>query len=30
MGYEEAKETVKENIEYDCLVSDPRQSLGAS
>lgn len=26
MGYEEAKETVKENIEYDCLVSDPRQS----
>lgn len=24
MGYEEAKEIVKENIEYDCLVSDPK------
>ena len=26
MGYEEAKETVKENIEYDCLLSDPKQN----
>ena len=24
MGYEEARETVKENIEYDCLVQDPK------
>ena len=26
MGYEEARETVRENIEYDCLVSDPKQN----
>ena len=26
MGYEDARETVKENIEYDCLVSDPKQN----
>ena len=26
IGYEEAKETVRENIEYDCLISDPRQN----
>ena len=25
MGYEEAREIVKENIEYDILVQDPRQ-----
>ena len=24
MGYEEAREIVKENIEYDCIVSDPK------
>lgn len=24
MGYEEAKETVRENIEYDCLITDPK------
>lgn len=26
MGYEEARETVRENIEYDCLASNPRQN----
>lgn len=26
MGYEEVRETVKENIEYDCLISDPKQN----
>lgn len=26
MGYDEVKETVKENIEYDCLISNPRQN----
>lgn len=26
MGYEEARETVRENIEYDCFVSDPKQN----
>lgn len=26
MGYEKARETVRENIEYDCLVSDPKQN----
>ena len=25
MGYEEAREIVKDNIEYDILVQDPRQ-----
>ena len=26
MGYEEARETVKENIEYDCLITNPKQN----
>lgn len=26
MEYEEVRETVKENIEYDCLISDPKQN----